>query len=117
MALNAQDTFLIVNFKNNQATQFLQLKVVSESQWLIFTDCQEVKRNAKDMRFPDLSFAGMTCGEKFRSSLKQPMEVETVSDYLKAFTSSKKDRPTSQSGFNSRNSRNAEERKNNKKAL
>jgi hypothetical protein len=31
MATNMPDTFLIVNFRSNQATQFLQLKVVTES--------------------------------------------------------------------------------------
>jgi len=72
------------------------------------------------MRFPDISFSGMYVGEKYRSASKHRMEMTTVCDYLKSDISIKKqkERTTSQTGFNSRNSRNTSEGKNpNKRAL
>jgi hypothetical protein len=86
----------------------------------VFSDSQEVKRNPKEMRFPDISFSGMYVGEKYRSASKHRMEMTTVCDYLKGDISIKKqkERTTSQTGFNSRNSRNTSEGKNpNKRAL
>jgi len=64
------------------------------------------------MKFPDLKFSGMFTNERLKSVNRSTMQMTTVQDYLQGVVKQAKERSGSQSGFNSRNSRNTDEGKN-----